>query len=52
MIAKSDDKGFTSSPEEEAEILLSVAEADRDETIPAEELLEKLARRRRKAPTD
>jgi hypothetical protein len=37
--------GFTLSPEEEAELLLSIAEADRGETIPAEELLERLARR-------
>ena len=33
------------TPEEEAELLLSIAEADRGETIPAEEVLAKLARR-------
>ena len=45
MLAKKDAYGFTLSPEEEAEILLSIAEADRGETISAEELLAKLARR-------
>ena len=45
MLAKKDAYGFTLSPEEEAEILLSIAEADRGETISAEELLTKLARR-------
>ena len=43
MSAKDDENGFTLSPEEEAEILLSIAEAERDETISAEELLMKLA---------
>jgi len=46
VLARSDDKGFTLSSDEEAEILLSIAEADRGETISAEELLAKLARRR------
>jgi hypothetical protein len=46
VLARDDEKGFTLSPEEEAEILLSIAEADRGETISAEELLAKLARRR------
>jgi predicted transcriptional regulator len=36
---------FTLTAEEEAELLLSIAEADRGETIPAEEVLAKLARR-------
>jgi len=36
--------GFTLSSEEEAELLLSIAEADRGETLPAEEILERLAR--------
>ena len=45
MLAKDDENGFTLSPEEEAELLLSIAEADRGETISAEELLAKLARR-------
>jgi hypothetical protein len=38
--------GFTLSPEEEAELLLSIAEADRGETISSEEVLAKLARLR------
>lgn len=46
VLARDDDRGFTLSPEEEAELLLSIAEADRGEVIPAEEVLEKLARRR------
>jgi len=46
VLARDDEKGFTLSPQEEAEILLSIAEADRGETISAEELLAKLARRR------
>lgn len=45
VLARDDEDGFTLSPEEEAELLLSIAEADRDETISAEELLAKLARR-------
>lgn len=45
VLARDAEKGFTLSPEEEAEILPSVAEADRGETISAEELLAKLARR-------
>ncbi|OGS01274.1 MAG: hypothetical protein A3G41_05980 [Elusimicrobia bacterium RIFCSPLOWO2_12_FULL_59_9] len=45
MLTKDDENGFTLSPEEEAELLLSIAEADRGETISAEELLAKLARR-------
>ena len=46
VLAREDESGFTLSPEEEAELLLSIAEADRGETISAEEMLEKLARRR------
>jgi hypothetical protein len=45
MLAKDDENGFTLSPEEETELLLSIAEADRGETISAEKLLAKLARR-------
>lgn len=45
VLVKDDENGFTLSPEEEAELLLSLAEADRGETISAEELLAKLARR-------
>lgn len=40
-----DEDGFELTPEQEAELLLSIAEADRGETVSAEEVLEKLARR-------
>ena len=46
VLARDCETGFTLSPEEEAELLLSIAEADRGETISAEEVLAKLARRR------
>lgn len=46
VLARDDESGFTLSPEEEAELLLSIAEADSSETISAEELLESLTRRR------
>ena len=46
VLARDDDEGFTLSAEEEAELLLSIAEADRSETISGEEVLERLARRR------
>jgi hypothetical protein len=45
VLARESEVGFTLSPDEEAELLLSIAEADRNETISAEEVLEKLARR-------
>ena len=45
VLAKDDEGGFTLTPEEEAELLLSIAEADRGEMVPAEEVLAKLARR-------
>jgi hypothetical protein len=45
VLARDGEGGFTLSPEEEAELLLSIAEADRGETVSAEEVLEKLARR-------
>ena len=44
VLAKDSANGFTLSPEEEAELLLSIAEADRGETIAAEEVLKKLGR--------
>ena len=47
VLAKDDEGGFTLSPEEEAELLISIAEADRGETVSAEEVLAGLARRRR-----
>ena len=46
VLARDAGNGFTLSPEDEAELLLSIAEADRGGTISAEELLAKLARRR------
>ena len=46
VLARDADAGVTLSPEDEAELLLSIAEADRGETVPAEEVLKKLARRR------
>lgn len=46
VLARDVENGFTLSPEEEAELLLSIAQADRGETIPAEEVLQKIARRR------
>ena len=47
VLARDAESGFTLSPEDEAELLLSISEADRDQTISVEELLAKLARRRR-----
>ena len=45
VLARDGEGSFTLSPEEEAELLLSIAEADRGETVSAEEVLAKLARR-------
>lgn len=46
VLTPDDEGGFTLSADEEAELLLSIAEADRGETISGEEVLAKLARRR------
>lgn len=46
VLARDGGNGVNLSPEEEAEFLLCIAEADRGETISAEEVLAKLARRR------
>jgi len=46
VLSRDDEGAFTLSPEEESELLLSIAEADRGETISTEELLENLGRRR------
>ena len=46
VLAREDESGITLTPEEEAELLLAIAEADRGETVSAEEVLAKLARRR------
>ena len=45
VLAKDDEAGFELTPEQEAELMLSIAEADRGETVSAEEVLAKLARR-------
>jgi hypothetical protein len=45
VLAKDDDGSFDLTPEQEAELLLSIAEADRGETVSAEEVLAKVARR-------
>lgn len=42
MLAREADETFTVPPELEAELLESIAEADRGETIPADELVERL----------
>ena len=46
VLARDDEGGLELTPEQEAELLLSIAEADRGETVSAEEVLAKLARRR------
>ena len=45
VLAKDEEGGFDLTPEQEAELLLSIAEADRGETVSAKEVLAKLARR-------
>ena len=45
VLANDDEAGFDLTPEQEAELLLSIAEADCGETVSAEEVLAKLARR-------
>jgi hypothetical protein len=45
VLARDAENGFTLSPEEQSDLLLSIAEADCGETISAEEVLRKLARR-------
>lgn len=46
VLAGDGENGFTLSPEVEAELPLCIAEADRGETISAQEVFEKLIRRR------
>jgi hypothetical protein len=46
VLANDDEGGSGLTPEQENELLLSIAEADRGETVSAEEVLAKLARRR------
>ena len=45
VLAQDEPEGVTLGPEEESELLLAIAEADRGETVSAEEVLAKLARR-------
>jgi hypothetical protein len=45
VLAKDDEVGFALTPEQEENLLLSIAEADRGETVSAEEVLARLARR-------
>ena len=45
VLARDDEGGVTLTPEEEAELLLAITEADRGELVSAEEVLAKLARR-------
>ena len=46
VLAKDDDGSLELTPEQEAELLLSIAEADRGEALSAEEVLAKLVHRR------
>jgi hypothetical protein len=46
VLARDREETFHLSPEEEAEILLSIAEADRDETLSGDEVLQSLPRSR------
>lgn len=45
VLARNEEDGITVTPEEEAELLLAIAESDRGEMVSAEEVLAKLARR-------
>lgn len=47
VLARDEEGRVTLSPDEEAELLLSIAEADRGELVSAEEVLAQLARRHR-----
>ncbi len=46
VIAKDDEQGFTLTSEQEAELLKCIAEADRGDLISAEEVLERLSKRK------
>lgn len=46
VLAREAEGTFELTPEEEAELLLSIAEADRGATVSGEEVLESLPRRR------
>jgi hypothetical protein len=45
VLARDDEGGLDPTPEQEAELLLSIAEADRGETVSADEVRARLARR-------
>ena len=45
VLAADDEGSFDLTPDQERELLLSIAEADRGETVSADEVLAKLARR-------
>ena len=45
VLATDDEGNFDLTPDQERELALSIAEADRGETVSAEEVLGKLARR-------
>jgi hypothetical protein len=45
VLATDDESNFELTPDQERELILSIAEADRGETVSAEEVLAKLARR-------
>ena len=47
VIARDEHEAVPLTPQQEAELLESIAEADRGELTPAEEILERLARRKR-----
>lgn len=44
ILARDDDETFNLSPEQEAELLAAIAEAERGEVIPADQLLKNLRR--------
>ena len=45
VLAPENEETFRLGPEEEAELLASIEEADRGETVPAEEVLRKISAR-------
>ncbi|MDA1107592.1 MAG: hypothetical protein O2845_04275 [Proteobacteria bacterium] len=42
ILARDDDETFDLSPEQEAELLMAIAEAERSEVVPADQLLKNL----------
>lgn len=44
ILARDDDEAFDLSPEQEAELLIAIAEAERGEVISADQLFKKLRR--------